>query len=103
MSPGGLRHWETPACRLLELARNGFAESAGRPEILATGHAGTVYACHPFLVHAAQPHCGTYPRFLAQPPLLPAEPFLLKRANGVCSPVEQAIRIGSGLELGCGM
>jgi hypothetical protein len=88
---------------LLALARNGFAESAGRPETLATGKAGAVYACHPFLVHAAQPHRGTYPRFLAQPPLLPAGPFLLERADGVYSPVELAIRIGSGLELGCGM
>jgi hypothetical protein len=27
---------------------------AGRPQVLATGEAGTVYLCHPFLVHAAQ-------------------------------------------------
>ena len=36
---------------------------------LATGAAGTVYLCHPFIVHAAQPHHGTFPRFLAQPSL----------------------------------
>jgi hypothetical protein len=54
-----------------ELARTGFSESAQRPEVLAVGDAGTVYLCHPFLVHAAQPHRGTQPRFLAQPPLLP--------------------------------
>jgi hypothetical protein len=41
------------------------------PERLATGRAGTVYLCHPFLVHAAQSHRGAVPRFLAQPPLLP--------------------------------
>ena len=78
---------------LRELAANGFVESAKRRVVLATGEAGTVYLCHPFLVHAAQPHRGTRPRFLAQPPLLPAEPFLLDRADGAYSPVEQAIRI----------
>lgn len=54
-----------------ELAATGFAESAHRSEVAATGVAGTVYLCHPFLVHAAQPHHGTRPRFLAQPSLLP--------------------------------
>jgi hypothetical protein len=78
---------------LTELAVNGFAETAARREALATGEAGTVYLCHPFLVHAAQPHRGARPRFLAQPPLPPAEPFLLNRTTGVYSPVEQAIRV----------
>jgi hypothetical protein len=78
---------------LRELSANGFAETATRPEVLATGDAGTVYLCHPFLVHAAQPHRGTRPRFLAQPPLLPGQPFLLDRTDGAYSPVEQAIRI----------
>lgn len=78
---------------LRELAANGFVETLARREVLATGEAGTVYLCHPFLVHAAQPHHGARPRFLAQPPLLPAEPFLLNRTDGVYSPVEQAIRI----------
>ena len=78
---------------LRELAANGFADTATRQEVLATGEAGTVYLCHPFLVHAAQPHRGTRPRFLAQPPLLPGQPFLLDRADGAYSPVEQAIRI----------
>jgi len=71
----------------------GFAETAARREVLATGDAGTVYLCHPFLVHAAQPHRGTRPRFLAQPPLMPAAPFLLDRPDGAYSPVEQAIRL----------
>jgi hypothetical protein len=78
---------------LTELAAAGFVESAARREILATGEAGTVYLCHPFLVHAAQQHRGVRPRFLAQPPLLPAEPFLLNRSDGAYSPVEQAIRM----------
>lgn len=73
---------------LRELADGDFGGSTGRPEALATGEAGTVYLCHPFLVHSAQPHRGTQPRFMAQPPLLPTEPL---RLDGP-SPVEQAIR-----------
>jgi hypothetical protein len=77
---------------LRELAVNGFAESAARREELATGPAGTVYLCHPFLVHAAQPHRGSQPRFLAQPPLVPAGPVCSHSHDG-CSPVERAIRL----------
>lgn len=80
-----------------------FMELAGKlhtteacPVTLATGEAGTVYLCHPFLVHAAQPHRGTRPRFLAQPPLLPAQPFNLQGNDGAGSPVELAIRRGLG-------
>jgi len=60
---------------LRELAADGFASSAHRDVALATGDAGTVYLCHPFLVHAAQPHRGTRVRFMAQPPLLPSRQF----------------------------
>lgn len=77
---------------LRELVADDFGGSAGRPEALATGAAGTVYLCHPFLVHAAQPHRGSLPRFLAQPPLLPSEPVSLERPDGDYSPVEVAIR-----------
>ncbi|MDT9689493.1 phytanoyl-CoA dioxygenase family protein [Streptomyces sp. P9(2023)] len=78
-----------------DLAATGlFEATADLPQVLATGEAGDVYLCHPFLVHAAQPHCGTSPRFLAQPPLYPAAPFQLERANGGYSPVELAIRRG---------
>ena len=45
-----------------------------RPTHLAVGAAGTVYLCHPFLVHAAQPHRGRSPKIMAQPPLFPAGP-----------------------------
>lgn len=69
----------------------------GLPQVLATGEAGTVYLCHPFLVHAAQPHRGTRPRFLAQPPLTPRVPLCLERTDGLYSPVETAIRLGLGL------
>lgn len=77
---------------LRELAADGFAGSAHRSEAAVVGEAGTVYLCHPFMVHAAQPHRGTHPRFLAQPPLLPREPLNLDRPDSGYSPVEQAIR-----------
>lgn len=76
---------------LRELAADGFAESAHRAETAAVGEAGTVFLCHPFLVHAAQSHRGRRPRFLAQPPLLPAEPLKLDRPVADRSPVEAAI------------
>lgn len=76
---------------LRELAADGFAASAHRPQALAVGQAGTVYLCHPFIVHAAQSHRGRNPRFLAQPPLLPREPICLQRPDGNYSPVEQGI------------
>lgn len=68
--------------------------TATRPEALATGRTGTVYLCHPFLVHAAQPHRGTTPRFMAQPPLHLKEPFQLEREDRAHSPVELAIKRG---------
>ena len=63
-----------------------------RPLALATGQAGTVYLCHPFLIHAAQMHRGEEPRFMAQPGLAPSEPLRLVRDDGDYSPVEIAIR-----------
>jgi hypothetical protein len=74
---------------LRELAADGFATSAHRPVVSATGDAGAVYLCHPFLVHAAQPHHGERPRFLAQPPLLPADADNGRHEGS--NPVEQAI------------
>ncbi|WP_128546883.1 phytanoyl-CoA dioxygenase family protein [Larkinella soli] len=75
-----------------------FMELAGKlpelPERLETravGKAGTVYLCHPFLVHAAQPHSGTEPRFLAQPPLLLRRDFDMGGSETGISPVEEAI------------
>lgn len=62
-----------------------------RKETVATGKAGTVYLCHPFLVHAAQDHYGTTPKFMAQPPLLTARDFNLHDTGKAHSPVEQAI------------
>jgi hypothetical protein len=68
--------------------------TAARQEVLATGQAGTVYLCHPFLVHAAQAHRGQHPRFMAQAPLYPATAFELNRPDGRYAPVETAIRKG---------
>jgi hypothetical protein len=56
---------------MLEASLRGADASADRPVALATGRAGDVYLCHPFLVHAAQAHRGREPRFLVQPPLHP--------------------------------
>ena len=78
----------------MELAGR-MAELPERKTALATGKAGTVYLCHPFLVHAAQPHNGTEPRFLAQPPLLLKNELNIdSKDNGYeYAPVELAIRL----------
>jgi hypothetical protein len=68
--------------------------TVGLAEAAATGPAGTVYLCHPFLVHAAQPVRGARPRFMAQPPLYPKTPLDLNRAGADYSPVERAILLG---------
>jgi hypothetical protein len=78
----------------LELAMKAVPATKGMKETIATGPAGTVYLCHPFLVHAAQPHRGQTPRFLAQPPLVPRVPLELTRVDGDYLPVEKAIRLG---------
>lgn len=69
-----------------------FEQTKELPEVPACGACGTVYLCHPFLVHSAQPHQGSRPRFLAQPPLLPRASLEFDRVDGDYSPVEQAIR-----------
>jgi len=81
----------------LDLARH-LGEGSTRPTAYATGSAGDVYLCHPFLVHAAQAHRGTEPRFIAQPPLEPADDLKIEQTGWEYSPVERAIRIGLGLE-----
>jgi hypothetical protein len=77
-----------------ELAADGFASTERCEEALATGQAGTVYLCHPFLVHRAQPHRGRQPRFMAQPPLLPKGEF---DPSLPPSPVQIPIRKACGL------
>ncbi len=45
-----------------DLAATGLFEvTAHLPQVLATGEASDVYLCHPFLVHTAQRHRGTWP------------------------------------------
>ena len=77
-----------------------FMELAGKLDALlkrkavhATGKAGTVYLCHPFLVHSAQAHNGTVPKFMAQPPLLLKKDLSISESDDPHSPVEQAIRL----------
>ncbi|MEV4002903.1 phytanoyl-CoA dioxygenase family protein [Actinomadura sp. NPDC049753] len=59
----------------MDLAGKAVPATEHRPLAYATGRAGDVYLCHPFLVHAAQAHRGAVPRFMAQPPLTPAGPL----------------------------
>ncbi|MGY3031828.1 hypothetical protein ACVIIV_000998 [Bradyrhizobium sp. USDA 4354] len=79
---------------LRQLAADDWASTTDCEIELATGTAGSVYLCHPFLVHAAQPHRGKRPRFMAQPPLLPRSEFDPALTP---SPVQIAIRRACGL------
>ena len=79
---------------LRQLSAGGYASTSSCEVELATGAAGTVYLCHPFLVHAAQAHRGKQPRFMAQPPLLPKHEF---DPTLPPSPVQLAIRQACGL------
>lgn len=63
---------------------------------LATGNAGTVYLCHPFLVHGAHKHTGTQPKFMAQPALELRWPYSLRGEVEQMPPVERAIAISNG-------
>ncbi len=69
------------------------ANTSTRPEVLAVGNAGTVYQCHPFLVHSAQMHRGSEPRFLAQPPLVPRNEHWIESLTHPPVPVSQAISL----------
>jgi hypothetical protein len=79
---------------LRQLSAGGYASTDHCAVELATGAAGTVYLCHPFLVHTAQAHRGRQPRFMAQPPLLPRAEFDPALPP---SPVQVAIRQACGL------
>jgi hypothetical protein len=79
-----------------------FGDAAGqlpastfqRPRARATGRAGDVYICHPFLVHRATwPHLGAGPRMVAQPEVAHRAPFALREGTDVCA-VERAILRG---------
>jgi hypothetical protein len=65
-----------------------------RPRARATGRAGDVYVCHPFLVHRATwPHRGTSPRMIAQPAIPQDQPFALRDSGDACA-VERSILRG---------
>lgn len=66
--------------------------SADCPVALATGRAGDVYLCHPFLVHAAQANTGTRPRFIGQPSIPANRPYRLDLPDASSSPVELTIK-----------
>lgn len=80
----------------MELAAR-LSSLPARPEIKATGKAGTVYLCHPFIVHAAQDHRGIDPKFMAQPGLLTKNDFsIYSKGEEVC-PVVKGILKGIGM------
>jgi hypothetical protein len=63
------------------------------PVAHATGSAGDVFLCHPFIVHTATwPHRGTTPRMIAQPAVPAADGFALDGTDP--SPVARAIVAG---------
>jgi len=94
--PPILEPYGEDGAEFFELATKAVPASEHRPVALATGAPGDVYLVHPFLVHAAQPHRGTQPKFMAQPPLALHEPLKLERSDGAYSPVETAIRLALG-------
>ena len=78
----------------LPAAQQAARASAHRPTVWATGQAGDVFLCHPFLVHAASwPHRGRWPKMMAQPGVsLTAGEFADPAARTTpLTPVEQAI------------
>ncbi|RYJ44569.1 phytanoyl-CoA dioxygenase [Flavobacterium beibuense] len=89
---GLLNDYGDEGLSFMEIA-NSINNLPERETVLATGKAGTVYLCHPFLVHSAQAHKGTEPKFMAQPPLLLKSELRIEGNNTAFSPVEQAIRL----------
>ncbi len=80
----------------MELAQQ-LENLPAREEVLATGAAGTVYLCHPFLVHAAQEHRGTNPKFMAQPALQTKKDYNIYEEGRDFSKVEEGIRLALSL------
>ena len=75
-----------------ELATRAVPATEHRPVAFATGGPGDVYLVHPFLVHAAQPHHGSVPRFMAQPPLLPRGELDLDASTPVAAAIRRSRR-----------
>jgi len=79
----------------LELAKR-IQDLPEQPTAEATGKAGTVFLCHPFLIHAAQQHRGAVPKFMAQPALFTKSDFILEKNHRERCPVERAIHLAIG-------
>jgi hypothetical protein len=79
---------------LRELVDEGYDWGGEMPVVMATGGVGTVYLCHPFLIHAAQVHRGTRPRIIAQPPLFPRGEFDVTGDAPVERAIGEALREG---------
>jgi len=75
----------------IELA-NELKQLPEREKVLAIGKPGTIYLCHPFIVHSAQTHNGKSPRFMAQPSLNLKNELDIMRADIIHSPIARAIR-----------
>jgi hypothetical protein len=92
--PAVLLPYEEEGVSIFECAADIAAASAHRTVVHATGRAGDVFVCHPFVVHAAQANHGTRPRFLGQPAIPAGQPYDWDRPETECSPVELTIRQG---------
>ena len=80
----------------LPAAQQAARASAHRPTALATGEAGDVFLCHPFLVHAASwPHRGQSPRMIAQPGVALHGQYALRAAPGETPPPVQQVILDS--------
>ena len=80
----------------LPAAQQAARASAHRPTALATGRAGDVFLCHPFLVHAASwPHRGRFPRIIAQPGVALYGQYALRAGPGETPPPVQRAILGS--------
>ena len=80
----------------LPAAQQAAQASAHRPTALATGGAGDVFLCHPFLVHAASwPHRGRRPRMIAQPAVALHGQYALRAAPGDTPPPVQQVILDS--------
>ncbi|MDP9116581.1 MAG: phytanoyl-CoA dioxygenase family protein [Actinomycetota bacterium] len=87
--PAHLRGYGEDGREWMDLCKAVVPAGANRPVSSATGRTGDVYLCHPFVVHSAQQHRGSTPRFMAQPPLLPTTDLDLAATK--LTPVAQAV------------
>jgi Phytanoyl-CoA dioxygenase (PhyH) len=80
----------------LPAAQQAAEASAHRLTALATGRAGDVFLCHPFLVHAASwPHRGRFPRMIAQPGVALYGQYALRGEAGETPPPVQQVILDS--------